>query len=69
MLTDCDGQEIPTRWILALSSDQLLLIARQKLAAVCVCGSGTYWPINSSTLPPARFYGSQDSPCRRFKAG
>ncbi len=63
------GQEIPLRWILAVSSDQLLLIDRQKWAAVWVCGSGMYWPISSSTMTPARFSGSQGSPCRRFKEG
>jgi len=63
------GQEIPLRWILTVSRDQLLLIDRQKWAAVCVCGSGMYWPISSSTMTPARFSGSQGSPCRRFKAG
>jgi hypothetical protein len=46
------GQEIPLRWVLAVSRDQLLLIDRQKWAAVCVCGSGMYWPISSSTLTP-----------------
>jgi hypothetical protein len=63
------GQEIPPRWILAVSRDQLLLIERQKSAAVCVCDSGMYWPISSSTLTPARFSGSHGSPCRHFKAG
>jgi hypothetical protein len=62
------GQEIPPRWILAVSRDQLLLIKRQKWAAVCVCDSGMYWPTNNSTLTPSRFSGSQGSPCRRFKA-
>jgi len=63
------GQEIPLRWVLAVSRDQLLLIDRQKWAAVCVCDSGMYWPTNNSTLTPSRFSGLQGSSCRRFKAG